>query len=359
MTKRGTVWPLVVLMLGCLVWPLPTAGQTPVQLQTHDGTSSISVGVLSQALVQRDAAEGAPATHDICLRRIRLIGGGKLANHIKLFVDTDTPYLGEHNAAWTVPPTFLQDLVVTVEWRPALMVDTGLLLVPDSYNATQSAASLLAIGYGAYSFQSSTPTRSRVGRDQGVQLRGYVAHSRIEYRAGVFRGAMKATDGMAPRYVGRLVWHPFGAQTGFFYTGTMQGRKKLLGIGASVDRQERFSAYSADAFGEWPLRNGGSLTVQADYTRYDGGGTFLTLPRQHTWLVEGSYATRRRIGVFGQAARQDVAAIGRPDAAAVQAGVLCWLKGHRRNVKVGIGRTLKDGAPSHTQLLVQTQFFVF
>lgn len=339
--------------------PVSALAQTPVQLQSRDGSSSISFGVLTQALAQQDVSDAGIPSLDLCLRRFRLIAGGKVASKVKLFVDTDTPFMGQHNATWSMPATYLQDLIVTYEWRQQLMVDGGLLLVPDSYNGTQSAASLLAIGYGAYSFQASAPTHSRVGRDQGVQLRGYLAKNRVEYRAGVFRGAMKVNGDMAPRYVGRVVWHPFGAQTAYFYTGTTHGKKTLFGIGASVDRQEHFAAYSADVFGERRLGNGATLTAQADYTHYDGGRTFLTLPQQHTWMAEGSYTARSRVGVFGQVARQDVVATGRPDAAAFQGGVVYWVKGHRRNLKAGIGRTIKTGTTGHTQLLVQSQIFVF
>ena len=332
--------------------------QTPVQFSTPDGSTSISFGVLTQALLQRDTADGVPSTHDLCFRRLRFIGGGKLASRVKLFVDSDTPYMGEHNAVWSMPATFLQDLIVTLEWKTALQVDAGLLLVPGSYNGTQSAASLLAVGYGPYSFLASAPTHSRVGRDQGVQARGYLAKSRLEYRVGAFRGVSKVDPSAPLRYVGRIAFHPFGAQTGFFYTGTTHGKKKMLGIGASVDHQDRYTAYTADLFGEWPLRNGDTLTTQVDFTQYDGGRTFTQLPKQHTFMVEGSYC-RRRIGAFAQVARQDIAEFGRADASALQVGMLYWAKGHRRNVKLGIGRTMKDRTPAHTQVLVQSQLFIF
>ena len=75
-------------------------------------------------------------------------------------------------------------------------------------------------------------------------------------------------------------------------------------------------------------------------------------------MVEGSYC-RRRIGGFAQVARQDVVEFGKADASALQVGMLYWAKGHRRNVKLGIGRTMKDRTPAHTQLLMQSQLFIF
>ena len=49
--------------------------------------------------------------------------------------------------------------------------------------AAEEAASLLPIDYGPYTFANSAPTQSSVGRDTGIQARGYLANKRLEYRA--------------------------------------------------------------------------------------------------------------------------------------------------------------------------------
>ena len=353
--RRLTAATVLLLVL----WSASAFAQTPVQVTTRDGKHALSFGVLGQGLLQFDTAAGLPASNDFCFRRLRFIGGGKVANKIRLFVDTDVPYLGEHNTKWSVPPTYLQDLIVTWEASTVFQVDAGLLLVPASYNGTQSAASLLVAGYSPYSFLASTPTHSRVGRDQGVQARGYLAKNHVEYRAGAYRGARKDDASMPFRYVGRVVWYPYGAQTNFFYNGTMHGKRKLVGIGASMDRQAHYASYGADVFGEFPLPSGGTLTVQADYIRYDGNRTFLTLPRQHTWMAEAAYTARSRIGAFAQVAGQNLVSATRPDAGMFQCGALYWVKGHRQNLKVGVGRTYKDHTPTHTQVLIQSQVFIF
>ena len=99
-TTAAAMKDTVVGLLAAVMLSLPlTAGaQPPVQVQSRDGASSISFGLLTQAMAQRDFSDNGPSTHDICFRRFRLIGGGKLANKVKLFVDSDTPYMGEHNA---------------------------------------------------------------------------------------------------------------------------------------------------------------------------------------------------------------------------------------------------------------------
>jgi hypothetical protein len=333
--------------------------QTPIQLAASDGSTSMTLGVLAQGSFQRDSTTGGNST-DLGFRRLRFIAGGKIKNRLKFFVDSDTPYLGQHNSDWSVPTTFVQDLFVTYQWRDALQVDAGRMLVPGSYNALQSAASLLAIGYSPYSFLASTPTYSRVGRDEGVEARGYVAGKHLEYRVGAFRGISKVDANAPLRYLGRVVWYPLAAQTGFFYAGTSQGRQKMLGVGASLDHEAQYNAHGADVYLEWPLPYGDAVTVQADYTRIDGGLTFAQLPKQDTWLLEGGYVfPRSRFGLFGQFAREDIAAATAADSAALQGGVAYWARAHTLNLKVGLGRTMKDGATSHTQVMMQAQVFLF
>jgi methyl-accepting chemotaxis protein len=190
----------------------------------------------------------------VYVRRLRLIGGATLTRKLRLFVDSDTPNLGREIAGERQNTTYLQDLIVTYVERDELQIDAGLLMVPVSYNSLQSAASLLAIGYGPYSFVSSAPTTSKAGRDQGVQARGYLAGKRFEYRVGAFRGVREIDSDAPLRTPVRVVWYAFEPQTGFFYTGTTHGKKRLLGVGASVDRQDGYSSQAVDFFYETPVR---------------------------------------------------------------------------------------------------------
>ena len=106
----------------------------------------------------------------------------------------------------------------------------------------------------------------------------------------------------APRFTGRVVYYPWAADTGYFYSGTFQGSKKLLGIGASVDVQKAYHSYGADVFYEQPL-NGGrqGLTVQLDLVHFDGGALLISLPKQNTYLFEaGLHLARGRLTPFVQ-----------------------------------------------------------
>lgn len=354
-------------MLASIVLTLSMLGAEAARLDAQplfsatsaDQSNAISAGVLVQAQVQLTDVAGKQIDVDNFLRRLRFIGGGRVAKKLKFFVESDTPNMGSQQYDGRMAPTFLQDLILTAEITPNFNIDGGLLMVPVSYNTTQSAASLLTVGYGPYSFVASTPTHSRVGRDQGVQARGYAARNRLEYRAGVYRGASKHGRDLPLRYSGRVACAPAGAQRGFFYPGTLHG-KRYVSIGASWDQQQSYRAYGADLFSEWPLATRDVLTVQADVVRYDGGDTFKELSPQHTWLVETGYQFRAaRVGLFAQASTKRLVEPAKPDATAWQGGVAYWWRDHRVNVKAGAGRAHTRGTAAATQAVVQMQVFVF
>lgn len=334
------------------------SAQTRLRWTTEDGSMSVALGGLAQTFAQVDTSLGVSTT-DVYFRRLRVIASGSVQRKLTFFIDSDTPFLGRRNGTWAVPPTIVQDAFVTYAWRAGLQIDAGLMLVPNSYNSTQSASSLTAIGYGPYSFLASAPTYSRTGRDQGIQLRGYLASSHIEYRAGVFRGLSRVNPDAGRRYAGRVAWYPFGAQTGFFYAGSFPARKKMLSVGVSLDGENGYHSIGADIFAELPVAHG-TITFQSDVIRYDGGLTFAQLPRQNAWLFEGSYRLPGgRAAAFAQWARQDLRAAGSRDASTTQVGVTFWLRPSVVNIKVGVGRTSKDGSANHNQLMVQGQYLLF
>ena len=319
------------------------------------------MGLLVQPQVDwEDRGDGSTAW-SVGLRRVRLIAGGRVFHRVKFFVDSDSPQLGVHSSNRKVDhELFLQDLVLTYENRKELQIDTGLIMVPVSYNTNQSAASLLGVNYGPYSFLASAPTTSKVGRDWGAQARGYLADGRLEYRLGTFLGVRQADPTAPPRYAGRVAWYPLARHEGLFYPGTTLGKKHLLAIGGGFDQQDDYQSRSVDVFYDRPVGRGDSITFQAGVIRYDGGTTFAQLPRQHTWLVEGGYYLGQpRLGFFTQLARQDLADRSAPDAMSYAGGLAWFLKGHRFSVKAGVGRQVKDRAPDRTQVFLQTQFFAF
>jgi hypothetical protein len=337
------------------------AAGPPWTFSTNEGNTSVKFGFLAQPQVEmiENTATGQTDKH-FFLRRLRFMAGGKLTSKLSYFIESDAPNLGKEVIKGTKESEFLlQDAYVSYAFRPEFQLDGGMIILPLSHNSGQSAASQLSIDYSPYSFLSSIPTRSKIGRDYGMQARGYIK-KHFEYRVGMFRGNRNHEGDMPYRYMARIVWYPLEADTGFFYTGTTHGAKKIFSLGASFDRQGSYSANGLDLFLDHPLPNGDAVTVQADYLRYDGGRSFATLKKQDTWMLEGSYYIKKlKLGPFVQYSARDFDNSGSIDDSKIQGGLAYWIQKHRINIKVGYGKLLKDSSPDRDQVIVQTQFFYY
>ncbi len=367
MTKKLNIRTLFVLPIVLLFALAGAAADHPWQIKSAEGDSSVYFGILAQAQGERvRTTTGAGNSQDIFLRRFRLIASGNFSKNLSFFVETDSPNLGKATAAGSKVEerVYLQDAFVTYTFRPEFQVDAGMLLLALSHNYVQSAASLLPIDYGPYTFLASEPTGSRVGRDYGAQVRGYLFNKHFEYRAGVFQGncAASATNPGATngfRYSGRAVWYPFEAETGFFYTGTTLGAKKILSIGAAFDHQMKYNTRSFDIFYDQPLRHGDGITLQADYMHLNGGTSFPQLAPQHVWLAEAGYYNRHtKLGPFMQLSNRLFTTSQTSDLKKYIGGIAYWGSGHRFNIKFGVGRSLGTPAAESWQVVLQGQAFI-
>jgi hypothetical protein len=364
---------LLPILLTVLVAALPLATRLEAQWQiaTQDGKSTIKFGFLAQPQGEWiETADGEHTSQNLFLRRLRLITGGTIGEQWSFFIETDSPNLGKSTGDTDPKKSkdqgnlYLQDVILTWSSGDALKVDAGMLLIPVSHNTQQGAGSLLPVDYGPYSFLHSDPTTSRVGRDYGIQVRGYPFGKHMEYRAGVFQG-YRGQDAAKPmRTVARAVWYPFEADTGFFYTGTTMGAKKILSVGASLDHQGGYQAVGADVFYDQPIAGGDGLTLQGNFIRYDGGDFFpgspAPLPRQDALLLEGGYYVHSvRLGPFVQWAMRDLRDSALPDEEKRQIGLAYWRDGHRMNLKLAWARLTKDGLPDRDQIVLQAQIFMY
>jgi hypothetical protein len=341
--------------------PVRAADGPPWKFISDEGKRSITFGFLAQPQFESlTKPSGSGTANNLFLRRFRFIAGGKVTPKLSFFVESDAANLGKQAADGTRTTDFyLQDAFATYAFRPEVQLDAGMLLVAVSHNSGQSAASLLTVDYGSYSFLASDPTHSKIGRDYGAQLRGYLK-KHYEYRVGLFRGHHGPESSFPFRYTGRFVWYPFDADTGFFYTGTTLAKRRIVSVAAGFDRQNSYAAYSVDLFVDQPLGHGDGVTFQTDYIHYDGGTTYTSLVKQDTWMLEGAYYWRKaKLGPYVQLSDRDFANPKLADDKKIQGGVAYWLNGHKMNIKFGLGRLLKEGAADRTQFVIQTQFFYY
>lgn len=329
--------------------------------------SMIKFGYLVQGRLEAtDTSDGSDTSKDLYFRRLRLLAGGKLTEKWSFFMETDSPNLGKGtstgkpNGATRKQDLYIQDFVLTYNHSNAFKLDMGMLLIPMSHNSTQSAVSLMPHDYGPYSFLESAPSDSNVGRDYGVLARGHVADDHLEYRVGVFQGN-RGTDSTEDfRYVGRLVYYPFEAEKGLFYSGTTLGKKKIVAIGASIDQQDEYQSHAADVYVSWPVNDGDGVTFQADWIHYDGDVTYPTLAEQDALLIEaGYYFASKKLQPFIQYAERDFESEETADLDKTSIGLAWHIRGHNMALKFAWVQLGVDGGIDRDQYVVQLQTFVF
>lgn len=354
------LWFAVGITLVLLLIAGPAA-QAQIVVKVNDDTF-FKLGLLlqTQGDATQDAATRAYA-QNVFVRRVRLLLGGQLTRDLSFFVETDSPNLGKSLAAGTKnsqPSLYLQDAYV--EWKRSdkFQLNAGLMLMSISRNGLQSAASLMPVDYGPYTFAHSGATQSNVGRDTGIQAKGYLANKKLEYRAGISQG-MRDTPNRELRFTGRLMYNVFDPETGFFYTGTYLGKKKVLAFGAGVEHQHDYHAYAADVFFDYPLP-GGAITAQVDHIRFNGGDFLKSLKDQHSTLVEAGYLIgKTNLQPVVQYSTRAFANGGGADENRIGAGINYFIKGHNTNVKAIYNRIDLDGVDTSNQFTVQIQFFYF
>jgi hypothetical protein len=330
---------------------------------------SLKFGVLGQFWADAISDPAADReTRNLFVRRVRLITGGQVAKNVTFFIETDAPNLGRATTTKNITPSvIIQDAFASVAAADAFTIDAGLMFVPFSRNSLQSAATLLPVDYGAYTFAQSAATQSSTGRDTGFQARGYLVQKHVEYRIGVFQGARDPGSHNGFRYAGRLQVNVFDPEVGFFYTGTYLGKKRIVALGGAFDKQEDYRAFDADAFLDLPFWVG-AVTAQFDYNRFDGRTFFATLPLQNGYLAElGVLVAPAHVTPFLQWTNRDVVGLtGSTTVPSVagnehrtSAGAAYWWAAHNTNVKAAYTHVAPAAAAAQHEFTLQLQLFFY
>lgn len=335
-------------------------GQWQIGNATGD---TLRLGYLAQARGEwLQHGDPSVTAQNLFLRHLRLLVSAKLHNHISMFLGMDSPNLGKAlpDGTKVSGDVGVYDFWITYAPHDALLIDVGLIGTPNSHNSIQSISGMLAADFGAYSFLATAPTTSRAGRDYGVQARGYLLNQHLEYRLGAFQGYRGQTADHPLRYLARVVVDAFRAEKSVYYFGTSLGTQRNLALGFSIDGQEHYGERDVDLYADQPLPNGDALTMQADWSRYDGGTTFPSLPRQDAVLAEAGYFIRvMRISPYMQFARRDYHDPALADEDQRLVGLAYWINGHHLNVKACFGRLRLRGAPTGTLGQITLQSFEF
>jgi hypothetical protein len=358
MRNRGLAVAVCVLA-SALAAPMRAGAQ--IVVKAGDDVN-FKLGLLGQFQADTIDDPGTDAqTNNLFVRRLRLMFGGQVAKNVTFFVETDSPNLGKAQGSGKniQPAMILQDAYGEFTVNNALHIDAGLMFIPFSRNFLQSAASLLPIDYGAYTYTLSGPTQSSTGRDTGFQARGYLLKQRLEYRVGAFQGSRDTASHRAFRYAGRVQYNLLDPEAGFFYTGTYLGTKKVVSIGGAFDHQSDYDAYDVDVFVDHPL-GAGAVTGQFDYNRLDGGTTLPTLAKQDDPLFELGYLIPAvKLTPFAQVTHRNLADTNAGDETRMSLGASYWWSGYNANIKAAYTRVNPRILASQNEFTLQLQLFYF
>ncbi len=356
---RSATWGLL-LVTGLAVVAAPASAQ--LQWTSKDEKMNFKIGLLGQMQGEMvDVAGTDDTASNLFLRRLRLIMGFTLGEKLSVFVETDSPNLGKANnlGVKDTGDVFIQDFVATYKFSPKFMLDGGMLLLEQSYNHNQSAATLLATDYGAYTFVGNGPMGERIGRDYGLRARGYLLDSHLEYRGGIYQGLRGTNAANDLRFSGRVMYSFFTPQVGLFYRGTSLGKTKTLSIGGSYDTQEEYESVGLDFFWDQPIGES-AFVFQADYNAVDGDTFVTALPKQANMLFEtGFYFSSIRLQPFVQYAVQNFDAAARVDEERLTVGLSYYITGHNNNLKLSYTKIEPDAGDSRDQINLQWQVFQF
>jgi hypothetical protein len=359
MSRSAVLAACACALLFPFIAALPAHAQVVIKV---DDEVNFKFGVLAQ--FQADTIsnpEPEPNTNNLFVRRLRLVFAGQVAKNVTFFVQTDAPNLGKVLAGGKniQPSVILQDAYASVKVADALIFDAGLVFVPGSRDNLTLTSTLLPIDYGPFTFSDATLEESTLGRDTGFQARGYVLGNRLEYRVGAFQGFRDTGSDDPFRYAGRVQYNLLDTETGYLYTGTSLGKRKVLAVGATFDAQQDFRAYDADVFFDHPL-GPGAVTAQFDYNHFDGGNRLTTLQKQNDVLVEAGYLINAlKLTPLVEFARRDITGQSAGDETITSVGANYWWAGLHANVKAAYSRISPRGLPKQNEFTVQLQVFYF
>jgi hypothetical protein len=388
-------------------WHFPTLTlQNQQQKDTTAFKPSVQFGALLQTVgvlreVELTAAQDANPnfnqrwTKQMNIYRARILLGGNITPKTSFFIETDiaTPIGFTDNAgnkAMQVNPIIL-DAQIEHNFSKKIGMIAGMMLVGNTRNALQGAASLLALDFGYYQYPynlfQTSPLQNNFGRDIGLNVRGFLANDRLEYRIGAFSGRNIDPLGTL-RYIGRLNYNFLDKEQDLYYTGTTLGKGKILAIGGGFDMQDRYQSFAIDGFLDMPLGESGSITANAAFTYINGGDNVSVralsryIPTQTIQFLElGYYIKSAKLQPYLKYEAQNIAAT------TTQAGNLStsiyndllskrragfglnyYLSGYNANIKllyenVGYGRLNVSNTNAETisrsEIWLQFQIFIF
>jgi hypothetical protein len=219
---------------------------------------------------------------DAFLRRNRLTFFGQYNDYVGFYAQIEAgndSKLGQDNKS-----IYYRDAYVTLDYRDELRFIVGRF--KNTFSRENLEACLEPLTMDRAEVLSYTPYGG--SRDTGLAIWGNLMDAKLQYRLMLADG--RESDYVAkdnPRLTARMHYSLWDPEPDYGYLGTYLGTKKVLTIGASVDRQDGvayanypsrsdikdYKAWTVDAFMELPTASG-VYTLSAAAFEYDTGNAF-------------------------------------------------------------------------------------
>lgn len=248
----------------------------------------ITVGAGLRTDFEYTDLSGGKETDQFNLDSIRLYVNGSVTDHISFMFNTEydgSPPAGDNSV-------HVLDAVAQFHWSDELNIWAGRFLPPSDranlygpYYANQWAVYRDGVQDGYPSVGT--------GRDNGVAYWGQFAMLKVS--AGAF--SVPSTVGTSNVVsAARLQLDLWDKEDGYYLNGTYYGQKDLLAFGVAGQAEDSNKAYSGDFLLEKKVPDGGVVTVESEYAKYEGFGGYAGT-ESHGYYVLASYLFAPRVGV--------------------------------------------------------------
>lgn len=342
--------------------PKPTPAG-PLQIKIGEN-AAIRFGLLLQPQADFLESSNGGYAQNLMIRRARFLIGGQVTKSVFFFFETENARLGNAPASGAKTMSGFQTLDAMAEWRKNKKFNLagGLIRVPTSRDALESASNEFTIDFNSYAFTATTFLGGTAGRDTGVQARGYFLKDKLEYRVSVVSGMREAGSQNGFRTTGRVQYNFFDTEVYAMpsYAGSNFGNKKIVAVGAALDKQEDYQGLTADLFVDVPTRFGSALT-EISYQNLDGGALVPTgLAESKIFTADGGlYFKGMKFGTWARYERREFDVATNRDEERMLIGLNYYPFGNNFNVKTALARSSPAVGPEINQFVVQFQAFYY
>jgi phosphate-selective porin len=218
---------------------------------------------------------------DFFVRRARLLLRARLSDSLDIVFQMGQDTLGSKVLRDDAGFRF-KDAAINYRKNDALQVIVGQFKVPFLRQNLASGFNQLLVDR---SFVTGLRPGVEASRDEGGQIWGNAGG--LQYRVGVFDGSDQedTNTNSSLRGAARVSYNWFTKETGFGYTGTTIGDKKILQIGGQADAQN----------GRTDARDDPGFTTQARAYRAWAADIYYDQPFASRWALttEGAWVERR------------------------------------------------------------------